>query len=101
MTNQIEIYEALEQILAKGVTFNPKSALASRLQPLPADCPNVIIDPRIAFGRSVIAPQFVPTETLFSLWKAEDGNYRAIADWFHISREAAEEAVEFELRLAA
>jgi uncharacterized protein (DUF433 family) len=65
------------------------------------ECPNVIIDPRIAFGRPVIAPQFVPTETLFALWKAEDGNYRAVADWFHISREQAEESVEFEMRLAA
>ncbi len=100
MTNQIEIYEALEQILAKGVTFDPKSAIANRLQPL-SDCPNVIIDPRIAFGRPVVAPRFVPTDTLFALWKAEDGNYKAVADWFHISREAAEEAVEFELRLAA
>ena len=65
-----------------------------------SECPNVIVDPRIAFGRPVIAPQFVPTEALFALWKAEDGNYRAIADWFHISRDQAEEAVEFEVRLA-
>jgi uncharacterized protein (DUF433 family) len=100
MTNQIEIYEALEQILAKGVTFNPRSAVASRFVPL-SDCPNVIVDPRIAFGRPVIAPQFVPTETLFSLWKAEDGDYRAVADWFHIGRDQAEEAIEFEVRLAA
>lgn len=100
MTNQIEIYEVLEQVLAKGVVFDPKSAIAKRFQPLP-DCQNVIIDPRIAFGRPVIAPRFVPTESLFALWKAEGGNYRVVADWYHISREAAEEAVEFELRLAA
>ena len=100
MTNQIEIYEAIEQILAKGVTFDPKSAIARRFVPV-SECSNVIVDPRIAFGQPVIAPRFVPTATLFALWKAEDGNYKIVADWFHISRDQAEEAVEFEMRLAA
>jgi uncharacterized protein (DUF433 family) len=101
MTNQVEIYEALEQVLAKGVEFDPKSGVAHRWHPLQNDCPNVIVDPRIAFGHPVVAPRFVPTKALFALWKAENGNSRLVANWFHVSREAVEEAVEFEVRLAA
>jgi uncharacterized protein (DUF433 family) len=101
MTNQVEIYEALEQVLAKGVDFDPRSGIARRWHPLRNDCPNVVVDPRIAGGQPTIAPKHVPTRALFSLWSAEGGDHRVVADWFGVSRDAVEEAVEFEVRLAA
>jgi uncharacterized protein (DUF433 family) len=101
MTNQIEIYEAFEQLLAEGVTFDPQSGVANRWSPMPAECPNVIVDPRIAFGHPVVAPRYVPTSALFNLWKAENGNAKGVASWFHVEEAAVTEAVRFELRLAA
>ena len=101
MTNQVEIYVALEQVLAKGITFHQRSGVAHNWRPLHNDCPNVIVDPRIAYGHPVVAPKNVPTSALFSLWKAESGDARAVADWFHVGRDLVDEAVEFELRLAA
>jgi hypothetical protein len=101
MTNQIEIYEAFEQLLAEGVSFDPKTGIANRWHPLQGDCPNVIVDPRIAFGQPVIAPGFVPTKALYALWKAESGNAKGVATWFHVDEAAVNESVKFEMRLAA
>ena len=100
MTNQIEIYEVLEQVLAKGVTFHPITGVASQWHPMPGN-PNVIVNPLISYGQPVVAPRYVPTKAILSLWKAENRDYRAVADWFEINRANAEEAVEFELSLAA
>jgi uncharacterized protein (DUF433 family) len=101
MTNQIEIYEAFEQLLAEGVDFDPQTGIANRWCPHPAECPNVIVDPRIAFGHPVIAPRYVPTKALFGLWMAENGNIKAVAEWFHVEEAAVTEAIKFEVRLAA
>ena len=101
MTNQIAMYEAFEQVLSKGVTFSPQSGTATMWQPMPSDYPNIIVDPLRACGQPVIAPHFVPTKAILSLWIAESGDYRAVADWFEISRDGAEEAVKFEVSLAA
>ena len=100
MTNQIEIYEAYEHSLAKDLTFDPKSGVVRRWRPQASDFPNVLVDPRIAYGHPVIAPSNVPTSAVFNLWKAEK-DARAVASWFEISRDLADEAVQFELGLAA
>lgn len=100
MTNQIEIYEAVEQALARDLTFDPRSGVARRWIPSPDESPNIIVDPRIAYGHPVVAPRNVPTAALYALWKAESGNVRAVADWFRINRDLVEEAVGFEKRLS-
>ncbi|HEV2037417.1 MAG TPA: hypothetical protein VGQ96_02335, partial [Candidatus Eremiobacteraceae bacterium] len=87
MTNQIEIYEALEKVLAAGVEFDPHTGVAKRWIPI-SECPNVIVDPRVAFGRPVVEPKRVPTSVIFALWSAEDGNTEAVAKWFHVEPKA-------------
>ena len=99
MTNQIEIYEALEQALAKDLTFDPRSGLALSWRPLPDDFPNVVVDPLIAYGQPVIEPSHVPTATLYGMWKAENRNLQAVAEWFEISIDRAQEAINFEATL--
>jgi hypothetical protein len=64
MTNQIEIYEAVEQALAKDVAFDSLSGIAKRWQPYPRELPDIVIDPRLAYGHPVVAPKHVPTRVL-------------------------------------
>jgi len=99
MTNQVEIYDTIEHILAKDLEFDV-SGFANLWRP-ESHCPNVIISPVFAFGQPVISDRRVPTSAVFRTWKAEGGDYVAAAEWYRLPRELAEEAVEFELRLAA
>jgi uncharacterized protein (DUF433 family) len=100
MTNQVEIYEAIEQILAKDLQFNPQG-VARLWWPAKNESPNVVVSPYFAFGQPVISKKRVPTATIFRLWKAESGNDNAVAEWFGVERQVVQEAVEFELRRAA
>ena len=100
-TNQLEMWEVIESIVAKGVEFDPASNLAERWTPLRNDCPNVIIDPRLAFGRPVIGAKGVPTAALFRQWRAEAGNAERVANWFKVSAGEVAQAVEFEMLIAA
>ena len=99
--DQFEMYDIIEKVLAKGVTFDPSSHLAELWKPLEADCPNVIINPRYAFGHPVISIKRIPTSALFKTWRAEKGNANKVADWFSVTKAEVTEAVEFETRLAA
>jgi uncharacterized protein (DUF433 family) len=93
------MYDVIEQILAKGVEFNPKSLLAEEWPPI-ADCPRVIINPRYAYGQPVVGEKKIPTSALYRLWKAE-GRIEKVAAWYGIKTAEAQEAIEFEVRLAA
>lgn len=98
LSGQYEMYETIETLLAKNVSFNPKTSLAEEWPPL-AECPNVIINPRYAYGQPVIGDAKIPTAALFRLWRAE-GNSDRVAHWYGLSRAFVDEAIEFELRLA-
>lgn len=98
VTNQYEMWAAIEALVAKGVEFDPTSNLARRWTPR-NDCPNVIVDPRLAFGRPVIGK--VPTAALYRQWRAESGNAERVANWFRISTADVNQAVEFEMLMAA
>ena len=97
LSGQYEMYEAIEQILAKNVGFNPKTLLAEEWPPF-SDCPHVVINPRYAYGRPVVGEKKVPTAALYRTWKAE-GRIERVASWYGINVDSAREAVEFEVRL--
>lgn len=99
MTNQAEIYEVIEQILAKDLEFDV-SGFARLWRPRAGDCPNVVVSPVWAFGQPVIGARRVPTSAIFRTWRAEDGDYAAAAEWYEVTTDEAREAIEFELRLA-
>jgi len=101
MTNQIELYEVLEDAFAKGVTFDPSSGIAQCWHPRPGDFPNILLNPRIAFGRPAIDKYHVPTKTLFTCWHAERCDYDAVADWYEVPKDLVKEAVQFEVAVAA
>ena len=99
VTKQYAMYVVLEDLLARGLTFNPTSGLAMRWHPREKEFPRVVIDPTVAYGQPIMESARVPTDAIFSTWKAENGNYAAAADWFEVDESTAREAVEFELAL--
>lgn len=98
-TSQYEMYETIEQSLAKGVVFDPTSGLAQRFPPIP-EYANVFVHPRLAFGHPVIGPKGIPTSTLLRMWNAEGGNSDRVARAFDTTTDYVNEAVAFERALA-
>jgi uncharacterized protein (DUF433 family) len=99
VTKQYAMYGILEDVLSRGLTFDPTKGLATRWRPRDKEFPGIIVDPTIAYGQPALESHRVPTDAIFSVWKAEGGDYAAAADWFEIEKKQAQEAVEFELAL--
>lgn len=95
-TGQLEMWVTIENTIEKGVEFDPQTYLARLWRPREGDFPDVIIDPKIAFGSPVISGTKVPTSVLFKQWKA-DGNKEAVARWFDVSTDTVATAIEYEL----
>lgn len=101
LTGQYEMYATIEEVLAKGMAFSPKTFLAEEWRPLDNDCPHVVVNPKYDFGRPVIGEKHVPTVAIFRQWKAEKGDRFRVADWWKIDKSEVDEAIEFEVRMAA
>jgi len=101
-TNQYEMWAAIEALVAKCVEFDAATHIALAWKPMGSEFPNVVIDPRFAFGQPVVGDgRPTPTVALFKQWKAEGGNVERVAKWFRVEPANVEEAVGFELSLAA
>tara|TARA_R110000787_G_scaffold24088_5_gene68624 strand:- start:390 stop:1079 length:690 start_codon:yes stop_codon:yes gene_type:complete len=99
VSGQGELWDTIEQTIAKGVTFDPKTYLAKLWRPRPAEFPRIVIDPHVAFGRPTIEGTKVPTAALFRQWKAE-GNKERVAKWFDVPSDMVAMAIEYELMAA-
>lgn len=95
VTDNYVMYEAIKRGLLPGVSFDPKSNLASEWAPLPDRFPRISIDPRKAYGQPII-PIGVPTGVLYDAWRAENENADAVAYWYGITVAEVAEAVRFE-----
>lgn len=100
VTKQHTFYEVWEQFLELGITFDMETGLPKNWVPVPRDFPDVMVDPRFAYGHPTISENHVPTSALFKLWQAEK-NLKIVGDWFGIEKSLAKQAVQFEKRLAA
>ena len=98
VTKQYAMYVILEEVLAKGIEFDPTSGLAREWRPK-KEFPHIALNPLVAYGQPAILPDGVPTAAVYGTWKAENGSYLAAADWYEITEDLAREAVEFELGL--
>lgn len=98
LTRQYEFYELIQERLSRGVSFDPATSVATRWVPRPDAFPQIIIDPRIAYGQPV-GPNFVPTHTLYEAWAAEDQDISAVADWYDLPIDEAVMSIEFEKAL--
>jgi uncharacterized protein (DUF433 family) len=95
MNEQFEIGEVIEKSLFDQIFYH--NDVATEWPPI-ANRPDVIINPRIAFGRPVIKEFLVPTETLHSAYMA-DGDAEEVADEYRVTPEAVMTAVGFEQEL--
>jgi len=99
VTRQYAMYAVLEDVLSRGIIFDPTSGLAEKWRPRDKEYPHVIIDPKVVYGQPFVEPVRVPTDAIFATWNAEGGDYKAVANWYEIDESLAKEAVEFELSL--
>lgn len=98
VTRQYAMYEVLEKVLEKGLKFDT-SGLVTSWHPKSSEYPHVVVDPTVAYGQPALEPSRVPTATLFAAFKAENGDYASVAEWYQIEERMVRQAVEFELAL--
>jgi uncharacterized protein (DUF433 family) len=99
VTKQYAMYDVLEEVLERGLTFDPTSGQAVRWFPKPAEFKHVVVDPTVAFGQPALDESRVSTDAILAAWEAEGGRYDVVAEWFEIGEALVREAVEFELAL--
>ncbi|KRR11300.1 hypothetical protein CQ12_05605 [Bradyrhizobium jicamae] len=92
MNDNFEIVPAVEPSLFDQVFY--VEDIARSWHPL-RNHPNVVMDPKISFGRPVVKNIWIPTETLFASYQAE-GDVETAAEEFGVSRRNVEDAVSFE-----
>lgn len=76
-----------------------KLYLVTRSQPVQQQPRSVVVDPRVSFGRPVIASTGIPTAVLAERYKAGD-TIGALAADYGASEEQVEEAIRCELKAA-
>ena len=96
--HQYAIHEILDRLLDDGIVFGD-DGVARTWRPRPIDFPNVVVDPRVAFGKPVLAAALVPTATIARARTSADRE--DVADEFDIAPELVDEASAFEHALAA
>ncbi len=75
------------------------AGMARAWYPRKQTAPNVILNPRIAFGRPSLRDSRIPTSTIADAVRAEGGSTRSVATWYEIPESEVREAVRFETDL--
>jgi uncharacterized protein (DUF433 family) len=98
VTNNYVMEEIIRQSILPGVEFDTSTSLAKAWKPIPDSFPDIIVNPRRAFGQPTISAG-VPTGTLYGAWKTEHENADIVADWFGVSAREVMDAIRFEQTL--
>jgi uncharacterized protein (DUF433 family) len=98
-SRNFEMAVVVYKTLKDGVLYDPKGD-AEAWFPRKGIAPNVIIHPRLSFGKPVLKDGGIPTEAIANVARAE-GSIRAAAELFEIPLRRAKEAVSFEEHLRA
>jgi uncharacterized protein (DUF433 family)/DNA-binding transcriptional MerR regulator len=93
-SRNFEMSMVVYKTLKTGVVYDP-SGNAQAWFPRRKLAPNVIVHPRLAFGRPVLKGSGIPTEAIAKAARAE-GSIEAAAILFEIPTSKAEEATSFE-----
>jgi uncharacterized protein (DUF433 family) len=97
-SRNFEIGGVMYRTLKQDVVYDPKGDAAAWF-PRRGLAPNVMVHPRLAFGRPVLQEDGIPTEAIADAIKAEGGSVDKVAALFEISRRRVQEAVAFENHL--
>ncbi len=100
---QVAIREALEvrlQRIGRGPEGRPVRLYLFTRKGDPFQPKQIVVDPRISFGRPVLASRGVPTSAIAERCRAGE-TIASLAEDYHCSREEIEEAIRCELRLEA
>ncbi len=100
---QVAIREALEgrlRRIERGPGGRPVRLYLFTRRGDPAQPKEIVVDPRISFGRPVLARKGVPTSVIAERYKAGD-SIASLSEEYDGSREEIEEAIRCELRLEA
>lgn len=92
-------FQSVVEPFCRRLDFDVSSQLASRYFPLGRDS-SIVVSPRYAFGRPVIAGTNLATETIAALVQGGE-SIDDVADAYQLPRERIEEAWLFEQRHAA
>ncbi len=95
ITDNFVMRPVIEQSLFDSILY--AEDLAYRWRPFKR-APQIVLDPKISFGRPVIEGKWVPTNTLYRSFLVEK-SILMVADEFDLDEESVERAVEFERSL--
>ncbi len=95
----IQEFSRIVEDFCSKVEFDDASDLAARIRPLGRKS-GVVVDPEHAFGRPVIENTNLPTDTIYAYIKGGE-SVENVANFFELTVEQIEEAVEIETRMAA
>ncbi|SFT96593.1 hypothetical protein [Halomonas saccharevitans] len=103
MTDLAKFQDVMTEVIAPfikdRITFDA-SDNPVRWEPDPDD-PNIVVDPKFAFGKPIVLPSHMSTIAIFKAFKAEDGDAEAVARNFDITLDEVNRAVNFEKRITA
>lgn len=94
-TKNYELRTVVLETLQEDVIYDAKG-FARGWYPRRHTAPNVILHPKIAFGRPILRESRIPTRTILESVEAERG-VRPVAQWFDIPEKQVREAVKFEM----
>ena len=57
LTKQFAMYDIMEDVLARGLSFDPTSGLATGWRPREKEFPRVVVDPTVAYGQPALEIQ--------------------------------------------
>lgn len=90
--------EVIEESLRVGMDWDAKQ-FAISWRPRPKKFPNIVVDPRLSFGRPSIANRGISIEMIYDVVQAEDGDMKKVAAWYAIPVSEVREAVSFQKQM--
>jgi uncharacterized protein (DUF433 family) len=93
------VFTEITKPFLKQLEFRDGTTL-ERWWPLGKDR-HIVVDPRKNFGQPTVVTEGIPTQNLARSYKANGSSLEEVARWYEIRPESVQEAVDYELSLAA
>ncbi len=93
-TDNYVLEEIIKRNLVPGLVFDPQTHVARKWTPRPNEFPDIIIDPKVAYGQPIVESG-VPTSVLLASWEAEK-DLDEVAFWHNVKSSEVRRAVDFE-----